>query len=175
MSESSKTNEFLRYLMGNQKRIYAFILAMVPNHEDAEDLFQETVLLMWSRFDSFTRDTSFAAWGIAVAKYQILSARKRYSRGRLQFSEAAMELLQRECEPFVGQIDSRMQALRRCVQRLNSRDHELIRLRYESEIAISAIAERAGRSVQSVYKRMARIHDALLQCVRNTISREGVA
>jgi len=51
----------------------------------------------------------------------------------------------------------------------------LIRLRYESEIAITAIAERAGRSVQSVYKRMARIHDALLQCVRNAVSREGLA
>jgi len=175
MSESSKTNEFLRYLMGNQKRIYAFILAMVPNHEDADDLFQETVLVMWSRFDGFTRGTSFAAWGITVARYQILSARKRYSRVSLQFSEAAMELLQRDCEPFVEQMDGRMQALRRCVRRLNPRDYELIRLRYESEIAIRAIAERAGRSVQSVYKRMARIHDALLQCIRDTISREGLA
>jgi hypothetical protein len=34
MSESSKTNEFLRLLMANQKRIYAFILATVPNQAD---------------------------------------------------------------------------------------------------------------------------------------------
>ncbi len=46
MSDSSKTNEFLRLLMAHQRRIYAFILTMVPNHGDAEDLFQETVLLM---------------------------------------------------------------------------------------------------------------------------------
>jgi RNA polymerase sigma-70 factor (ECF subfamily) len=175
MSESEKTNEFLRLLMANQKRIYAFILALVPNHTDAEDLFQETVLVMWSKFDSFSRGSSFVAWGIAIAKYQILNARKRYSSVSLVFSDVVLELLQRDSDRFVQQIDSRMQAMRRCVQRLHPRDYDLIRLRYEDEVAIKAIAECAGRSVQSVYKRIARIHDALLQCIRNTIHREGLA
>jgi RNA polymerase sigma-70 factor, ECF subfamily len=175
MSDSSKTNDFLRLLMANQKRIYAFILAMVPNHADAQDLFQETVLVMWSRFDGFSRGTSFSAWGITIARYQILSVRKRYSKGSLVLSDAALELLQRDSDRFIEQIDARMQALRQCVRRLNQRDYDLIRLRYEDEVAIKAIAERAGRSVQSVYKRVARIHDALLQCIRSSISREGLA
>ena len=175
MSEDSKTNEFLRLLMANQKRIYAFILGMVPNHEDAEDLFQETVLVMWSKFDGFTRGTSFTAWGIAIAKYQILGVRKRFSRRNLQFSQAALELLQKDSDYFIEQIDSRMQALRGCIRKLNQRDFELIRMRYEDEIAVKTIAERLGRSVQSVYKRMAHIHDVLVQCVRRTISREELA
>ncbi len=37
MTGTSKTNEFLRLLLANQRRIYAFILTMVPNHGDAED------------------------------------------------------------------------------------------------------------------------------------------
>ncbi|MBN1361815.1 MAG: sigma-70 family RNA polymerase sigma factor [Sedimentisphaerales bacterium] len=174
-NESTKTNKFLRLLMGNQKRIYAFILGMVPNHEDADDLFQETILVMWSKFDSFTRGTSFTAWGMTVAKYQILSARKRYSRHSLRFSQAALDLLQEEADPFVRQIDSRVQALRGCVRKLSQRDYELIQMRYENEIAIKAIAERMGRSVQSVYKRIAHIHDALLRCIRRAIGREELA
>jgi RNA polymerase sigma-70 factor (ECF subfamily) len=174
MSEASKTNDFLRLLMANQKRIYTFILGMVPNHEDADDLFQETVLVMWSKFDSFARGTSFTAWGFTIAKYQILSARKKYSRTGKQFSEAALEMLQKDSVHFVGQIDSWMQALRGCIRKLNQRDYELIRMRYEDEITIKTIAERIGRSVQSVYKRIARIHDALLQCVRRTIAKEGL-
>jgi len=161
--------------MANQKRIYAFILGTVPNHGDADDLFQETILVMWSKFDGFTRGTSFTAWGITVAKYQILSARKRYSRRSLQFSQAALDLLQEESDPFVRQIDSRIQALRGCVRKLSRQDHELIQMRYEDEIAIKAIAERLGRSVQGVYKRIAHIHDALLRCIRRAISREGLA
>ncbi len=174
MNEDSKTNEFLRLLMANQKRVYAFILGMVPNHQDAADLFQQTVLVMWSKFESFTRGTSFVAWGITVAKYQILSARKQYSQRSVQFSDAALELLQKESEYFVEQIDSRMQALRECIRKLNQRDYELIRMRYEEEITVKTIAERVGRSIQSVYKRIAHIHDALVRCIRKTIAMEGL-
>ncbi len=175
MSEFSNTNEFLRLLMVNQKRIYAFILAMVPHHEDAEDLFQETILVMWSKFDGFERGTSFANWGITVAKYQILGVRKRHSRRYNQFSQAATELLQKDSNNYIQQIDSRMQALRGCVRRLNQKDYELIQMRYQDETTIKTIAEHLGRSVQSIYKRIARIHDKLLQCIRRTLSREGFA
>jgi len=175
MSESSKTNEFLRLLMANQKRIYAFILAMVPNQVDADDLFQETVLLMWSKFDGFTRGTSFVAWGITVAKYQILSVRKRHSTRSILLSQAAMDLLHDESEPFVEQTDSRVQALRSCIDKLSQKDYELICMRYRDETSVKSIAEQMGRSIQGIYKRIARIHDALLRCVRKTISQEEFA
>ena len=97
MTESSQTNEFLRLLMANQKRIYAFILATVPNRQDADDLFQETVLLMWSKFDDFQRGTSFVAWGITVAKYQILSVRSATRCGAFSSVHGA-ELLHSESD-----------------------------------------------------------------------------
>lgn len=175
MTESSQTNEFLRLLMANQKRIYAFILGMVPNHEDADDLFQQTVLVMWSKFDTFARGTSFTAWGMTVAKYQILSARKRHSQRRLLFSEGALELLQEDSDRFVRRMDERIQVLRSCIGKLRRRDYELIRMRYEREIAVKTIAEQLGQSVQSIYKRIAHIHDVLLRCVRRTIGREELA
>jgi RNA polymerase sigma-70 factor, ECF subfamily len=175
MSDSSKTNEFLRLLMANQRRIYAFILTMVPNHGDAEDLFQETVLLMWSKFDSFAPGTSFAAWGITVAKYQILSVRKRHATRGVLFSQAAVELLHEESARFVEQVDSRMQALRHCLDKLSPKDYELIRLRYRDEVAIQGIAGQMGRSVQGIYKRLVRIHDVLLRCVRKALHEEEYA
>jgi RNA polymerase sigma-70 factor (ECF subfamily) len=175
MTESSQTNEFLRLLMAHQKRIYAFILATVPNHQDADDLFQETVLLMWSKFDDFQRGTSFVGWGITVAKYQILSVRKRHSVRSVRFSEMAMELLHSESDPFLEQMDSRIQALRTCLRKLSPRDYELICLRYQDEVTAKSIAQKRGHSVQSIYKRMARIHEALLRCVRRAIGSEELA
>lgn len=175
MNDSSKTNEFLRLLMANQRRIYAFILTLVPHHGDAEDLFQETVLLMWSRFDSFTPGTSFAAWGITVAKYQILSVRKRHATRGALFSQAAVELLHQESQRFVAQVDTRMQALRHCIEKLDPKDYELIRLRYRDEATIQSIAGQMGRSVQGIYKRLVRIHDGLLRCVRKALHEEELA
>jgi RNA polymerase sigma-70 factor (ECF subfamily) len=130
---------------------------------------------MWSKFDSFTRGSSFAAWGMTVAKFQILSARKRHSVRSVRFSQAAMELLHNESDRFVEQTDSRTQALRECIGKLNQRDYDLICMRYRDEINIKGIAERMGRSVQSIYKRITRIHDALLRCVRRAVSPEEFA
>jgi len=161
--------------MDNQKRIYAYILGMVPNYEDAKDLFQETVLVMWSKFDSFQRGTDFTTWGITIAKYQILSVRKKYSKDRLRFNQAALGLLQKESETIIEQIDIRMEALRKCVLKLNRKDYELIRMRYEHEISIKTIAEQIGKTVQSIYKRLANIHDTLVRCIRRTIAREELA
>ena len=172
MTESSKVNEFLRLIMANQKPIYAVILGMIPNRDDAEDIFQETVLVMWSKFDSFERGTSFTAWGIKIAKYKIFQAHRRNVRNNYRFSQAAFESLQGKSDNFVKNIERRMQALRKCVRKLSKRDYDLVQMRYENELAIKAIAERLGRSVQSIYKRMARINDSLIRCIRRMLAME---
>jgi RNA polymerase sigma-70 factor (ECF subfamily) len=171
----SKTNTFLQLLMSNHKRIYAFILGMVPNYQDAEDLFQETILVMWSKFDQFQQGTSFASWGATVAKYQILNARRRKTTQNLQFNPDIQKLIMEKSESFYEQVDVRMQALRQCIGKLNDRDYELVQMRYEKEQDVKEIAERLERSMQSVYKRLARIHDALLHCVRRTLGMEELA
>ena len=175
MTDVSRTNEFLRLLMTHQKRIYAFILSVAPNHQDADDLFQETVLVMWSKFDEFEEGTNFTVWGLTIARYQVLSVRKRHACRGFLFGQAALELLQKDSESFVQQLDGHLNVLRTCIRKLPPEDHDLIRLRYEDEVAVKIIAERWNQSVQSVYKRLARIHDLLLRCVRRNLRTEGLA
>ena len=76
----------------------------------------------------------------------------------------------KESEAISDQVDIRMQALRHCIGKLNDRDYELVQIRYEKERDVKEIAAGQGRSMQSVYKRLARIHDALLRCVRSTLN-----
>jgi DNA-directed RNA polymerase specialized sigma24 family protein len=64
------------------------------------------------------RRSSFTAWGYAIARYQILSVRKRHSTRGVLFSQAAAELLQSESDRFLEQTDVRMQALRQCLDKL---------------------------------------------------------
>jgi RNA polymerase sigma-70 factor (ECF subfamily) len=54
-------SEFLGLLVPNQRRIQAFILTLVPNVADAEDIYQETLSEMWNKFDSFEVGTDFVA------------------------------------------------------------------------------------------------------------------
>ncbi|MBN2183485.1 MAG: sigma-70 family RNA polymerase sigma factor [Sedimentisphaerales bacterium] len=172
MTESSRVNEFLRLIMANQKPIYALILGLIPNREDAEDIFQETVLVMWSKFDSFEQGTNFAAWGVKIAKYKIFQAHRRNARNNFRFSQAAFQSLQDKSDNLAKNIERRMQALRTCIRKLSKTDYDLIQMRYENEFTIKSIADRLGRTVQSIYKRMARINDSLIRCIRRTLATE---
>src|SRR5688572_23508061 len=45
--------QFLRLFLENERRIYAFIVSILPNLSDAEDVLQETSLILWQKFAQF--------------------------------------------------------------------------------------------------------------------------
>ena len=175
MEKDSNANEFLQLLMSNQRQIYTFVHGMVPNSTDADDLFQETVMRMWSKFDTFDPGTDFTSWGIAIARYTIMETRKRFAQRRRIFTEEVQNQLLKQADRMFTRFDLRVEALNRCIDKLNDRDYELIRLHYKEEIPVKTIAAKAGRSHQSIYKRIARIHNLLSICVRRTLNREELA
>ncbi len=168
----SPTEQFLRLLLPNQKRIYAYILTLVPHWSDADDIMQETTTAMWRKFDEFERGTDFVAWGVSIARYEVLRFRRKQGANRLQFSDDLLNMIAQQVEAAANQADERLDALNECLEKLPERDRKLIRLRYESDVTIRTVAERVGRPVQGMYKAMARIHDALLQCIRRSLAAE---
>ena len=81
---------FVRLLTQHERRVYGYILRMVPNWCEADEVLQETNIRLWEEFDRFEPGTDFAAWAIRVAHYQVLTWRKRRDRSRLVFSEEAV-------------------------------------------------------------------------------------
>ena len=171
--DSLTANEFLQLLLKNQRRIYAFILGMVPEPSEIDDLFQETVLVMWSKFDTYETGTSFSAWGITIAKYHILSAHKKRLRSRRHFTPAVQALLMERIEPHARHLDERVDALKLCVKKLNDRDYQVVQMRYEEGGTVESIAQRMKKSIPAIYKRLSRIHEILQHCVQRTLSLEG--
>ena len=49
-----KIEQFVSLLTRYQQRVYLFILSLVPDRADAEDVLQETNLVLWQKFDDFT-------------------------------------------------------------------------------------------------------------------------
>ncbi len=174
-SDGSQTENFLHLLMANHRRIYAFILGMIANRSDADDLMQETTTVMWRKFGEFEGGTDFVAWGVTIAKYRILNYRQKNRHTRIQFSDEAVKVLQADADSMLDTMDTRIEAMKKCIAKLGERDRNLIQMRYAKDLAIKIIAERIGRSIHAVYKGLARIHDLLLQCIRKQMSTEGMS
>ncbi len=171
-SEASRGGVFLRLYQANERRIRGFILALVPDWSEAQDLMQETTMVMWSKFDEFTVGTDFTAWALSIARYQILNYRKKNRNGRVRFDDEVLEAIEDRVSDVVAGMDARRDALRACLRKLEERDRQLIRLRYEAGATTKSVAERVGRGIDAVYKALNRIHVQLLFCIRRTLSME---
>lgn len=172
MSDNSKTGEgdsryreFTRLVITNQTRITAFILSMVPQRQDAEDILQDTLVEMWNQFGKFEQGSSFLAWGCTIAKYKTLNHLRRKKNSRLSFSDELLEIIQNESIERMSVMEQRADNLKRCVKKLPARDAKLLRLRYEDDLTFRKIAELYGHSHQAVCKAMSRIHSQLVSCI----------
>ena len=172
--QDQQMQEFIQLLVAGQSRIYAYIMTMVANRNDADDIMQETTAMMWQKFDTFEAGTDIVAWGVAIARYRILEfRRKKRNESRIQFTDRTFTELEKESQTRLSDLDDYMGTLRKCVQKLPSRDKALVNLKYEQSLAVKDISMRVGKTIQNVYYHLSRIHTILLSCVQKTIETRG--
>ena len=75
MSEFSETDschhdEFVRQLNAAHRRLLGYLVSLLGNRHDAEDVLQRACVTMWRKFETFERGTKFAAWASTVAFYE---------------------------------------------------------------------------------------------------------
>ncbi len=162
--------QFVSQLIANQPRIYAYILTLVPNWADADDLMQETAQVMWARFEESEPIKDFASWGMRIAQNKVFNHYAKKQRQRILFDADLMDDLTVRTQAVCAQTDRRVEAVQRCLGKLKERDRRLIRTLYEQGMTIKQLAIQLERPVQGFYKTMARIHDALQQCVHRTLA-----
>jgi RNA polymerase sigma-70 factor (ECF subfamily) len=166
---------FSELLREGRGRVFGYLLALVQNLADAEDLYQQTALLLWEKFDQYEPGTDFGSWATTVAHFTALNFLRRQSRRRALFSEAALQLLS-EAQAGLKTADctARSDALARCLETLPAGERRLVRLRYEGERSIQDIAEQEQRTVGAVYTALSRIRKTLLLCVERRVAKEAV-
>src|SRR5437660_8180880 len=106
-----RVDAYVRQLGQNQRRITLYVLSLVPRWNDAEEIVQETNLVLWREFDTFQRGTNFSAWACKVAFHQVLAWRKRRQRDRLELSPAFLEVVSEELTSAADVLEERSAAL----------------------------------------------------------------
>lgn len=178
MSQSQTTppknpsDEFVQLFTRAQRPLYLFILAQVGNVQAAEEILQETNLIIWSKLDQFEPNTNFAGWTRQIATYEILKHRQRLRREKLSFSDTFVNLVADEVVSQTPEQEFRREALQQCLEKLHKKDRELIRWRYQPGISGKELAESLGRPANSVYQSLGRIRRTLLECIQRRMTSE---
>ena len=75
LDDPSRTEEFMRLFTHHQRHVYGYIRGLVPSLVEAEEVLQQTNLLLWEKFDQFQPGTNFRAWACKVAYLTVLKHR----------------------------------------------------------------------------------------------------
>jgi RNA polymerase sigma-70 factor (ECF subfamily) len=165
--ECDKTARFVRDLTENARQLYSYILAMVQNWADTDDVFQETSALLWTKYDEYQPGTNFLGWARRIACNKVLQFRREAGRNVLRFSQAVNDAVDRDSAAEGDLWNQRERLLAECYQRLSALDRQLIDLRYDAGATTKGVAKATGRSVDAVYKALNRIHRQLLECIES--------
>ena len=168
-NDNSNTKLFVSLLSANHHRVYAFILSLNPNDADADDIMQETSRILWEKFDQFIPDTDFVAWAMTIAKYQVLSFRKK-KKPTISLSREIIDLISEESPKVLDESTERFIALRKCVTKLDKKGLMFIKMRYKDGFSARVIAQRVGASIKTVYRNESRINGLLIRCIRRTLA-----
>ena len=160
-----RQKELMLLMTQHQRRIFAYIHALVPSRADAEDLLQETSLVVVEKFHEFASGTDFVAWACQIAWWRVRASRQKFARSKVVFDDEVLESVAHTAASMHEEVSERHEALARCLQKLHPRDRDLLLTRYEPGAGVEEAAQRSGRSLEAAYKALGRLRKLLLDCV----------
>ena len=168
--ETESRKRLMALMTRHQRQIFAYIYTMVPRRHDAEDLLQETSLVVCEKFHEFEPGTDFVAWACQIAYWRVRYSRQKFARSKVVFDQPLLDAVAQTASTLASELDERHEALAQCLQKLPARDRELVLTRYEPGCGVPEAAQRSGRSMDAAYKALNRIRKLLFDCVTHQLS-----
>ena len=168
--ESLQHAEFLGLYTRNYRSIYALLLAFVGNTAAADDLMQQTSMLLWTKFDQFNGEgdsphEEFGRWARTIAR-NVARNFRRFQLGRhVIFDDDLLAKIAWTRAAADELLELRRTALRTCLQALSPSDASLLKACYGGASTPAEKAAETGRTRDAVYKALRRIRIRLYRCV----------
>jgi len=175
LTDVERREAFARLFAQHDRWLFAYLVSLLGNAAHAEEVFQEVCVVLWREYETFQLGTDFVKWVSVIAHNQVHRFRRQQRRLGPQLSDMAVDMLAQDAVERVDLLESRRDALRRCLEKLPAKDRQLVRSCYsDSRTTFKTAAEDLGRPVNTVYKALNRIRKALYECIERTLSVEGL-
>lgn len=173
-SEVDRRDEFGALLRRHQTQLFGYIYSLVRDFDDADDLLQQTSLVLWRKYDQYDPSKSFVVWACVIARLEAANFLRGRGRRRLYFSDDLSALLaEAHADLEHEDLEERREALAGCVKKLRPCDQELLQRCYEGSARIPEVARQQNRSTQSIHNSLHRIRLALQQCIHRSLGELG--
>lgn len=155
---------FAERVVRNQQRVFRYIVSLVPNRADADELFQQTCLSLWENWERYDMSLDFVPWACGFAHNHVRNFYRKRQNAQVQLDADVVELLALRSRERRQHEDEKLSALRACLDELTERHRGVIES-YYSGLTVTEIAERRSLSANAIYKVLDRVRAMLHDCV----------
>jgi RNA polymerase sigma-70 factor (ECF subfamily) len=170
LEENTIPFDFSRKLTALQRPLYAYILTLLPNRTEAEDILQETNLILCRKAGEYDPEGHFQGWAFNIARFQVMGHMSKHKRSKLYFSPDIIENLAEEAVDSI-QMDLSRRALQVCYELLPKHMKAMAKLRFREDKSLLEISRILKRPMGSVSATLHRIRLNLISCVKDKIPR----
>ncbi|MEX0936396.1 MAG: sigma-70 family RNA polymerase sigma factor [Pirellulales bacterium] len=168
-----QNEQFVTQMTAAQPALFAFILSLVTNANDARDVLSETNLALWKKRSEFDPAMEYWPWACRFARLQVQAFRKRQRRDRLVLTNDVVDLIATKAARAGHRWNDSMDALEDCLGELEEGRVKILLRRYSDGLSIAQLADELGRSVGAVADLLYRLRLRLASCIERKLAAEG--
>src|SRR5437773_3560941 len=166
MAKTDDRSGFLKLFLKAQPAVRSYLLSLLRNAVDADDVSQEVSLVLWERFGDYDDRYPFLSWAFGIARNHVARWRRSRSKTRVWLPPEIEEKLAVTAAEIEDELAPQRKALQACLEKLGPQARELLALRYEQQMSLQEIAARRKMSLNAVNKALGKIRALLADCTR---------
>ncbi len=169
---TSHRHHVMQLALRHRTRIWSYLMALSRSPAHAEDLFQQTYLVICQKWSRYRSERDFLAWALTIARYEYLASVDPRRRREVLAEAELIEVAIAEEDDESALTAARREALRHCLARLGERARRAFQLRYADGLSHDAVAHVLETSAKAAYAVLSRTRMRLRTCIDAHLARE---
>ncbi len=142
----TREQAFTRLVREYQEPIYWQIRRMVNNHDDADDVLQNTFLKAWGAIENFRGDSKLSTWLFRIATNETLNHIERNKNSRAMDMADTYTGLHLQSDPYFDGDETQLQ-LQDAISKLPPKQRQVFNMKYFQEMKYEDMSQILGTSV----------------------------
>lgn len=172
--QPDEQQDFIKAFLSAHRSLYAYIVSLTPNLNDAEEVFQKTSLILWEKWKDFDSQRNFLPWAFGIARIQTRNHLSKNGRQEELLGDDAAKIVAEAFERSDAILEVRLEALQHCLQKLSLKQQRLLKRCYceKSSDSLQGIAKDFNLTANAIYLQLKRLREMLHVCIDRTLQAE---
>ena len=154
-SKQGDASAFGALIKDYRKQLFTYLLKICNNRTTAEDLFQDTLIRVWSGLPNYNEQNKFSSWLFSIAHNTAMdSFRRKKVRSRIVHTDKSPDFTDGTDPQKEVELKETKDLLLGAVNTLSEKQKQVFLLRQHGELSFKEIAELTEQPLNTVLSHM---------------------